>query len=304
MTTIRNMPSSATAKYAAIRVLLVDDHSSIRSIIAGILNALGVTDIVTAPNGDIATEYLTTGNFDLLITDNEMPGITGLQLAKNVRGEARKVASTINFDIPILMVTGTVTRARLNEARDAGIDEILAKPFTVLGVADRLNKIVNSRREFIISETYVGPCRRRSSKADYVGPKRRDSDLANLPTFEVEQEQLLLRQEALSLCKFAQSETGLAFGEQDAVIALALSAAQRANRIREPFLARACMSLAKYVRGVGTNLPVETKIVDTHGQAILELLDIGKRDERISQQVVQGLEGLVTQRASKRARRA
>jgi CheY-like chemotaxis protein len=301
MTGIRNVSSRDAAKFAGMRVLLVDDHPHIRSIITGILNALGIVSVTTTDRGDVALNFLSKGSFDLLITDYEMPGISGIDLSKTIRKDARSATPTTNFQIPIVMVTGNVTRERLHEARDAGIDEILAKPFTVMGVADRLNSIVNKRREFIICDAYVGPCRRRASKTAYVGPMRRDSDLVELPAFEVEQEQLLVRQEARSLCKFAQSGEVLGFGEREAVIAIALSAAQRAKRIRDPLLERACMSLAKYVRWAANGAPVETKIVETHGQAILELLELGTRDVRLSEQVAQGLEDTVTRRTARRA---
>jgi CheY-like chemotaxis protein len=301
MTTIRNISTREAAKFSALRVLLVDDHPSIRSIITGILNALGISNVTTAERGDVALNFLAKGKFDLLITDYEMPGMSGIELANAVRKDARSAAPTTNFKIPILMITGNVTRVRLNEARDAGIDEILAKPFTVLAVADRLNSIVKKRREFVICESYVGPCRRRSASTDYEGPKRRDSDLAELPAFEIEQEQLLVRQEALSLCRFAQSGDTLSLGLREAALATALSAAQRAKRIRDPLLERACVSLAKYVQWAAGGATVEAKIVETHGQAILELLELGTRDPRISEQVAQGLEDTVTRRMTKQA---
>jgi two-component system, chemotaxis family, chemotaxis protein CheY len=301
MTSIRSVSPSDAAKYASIRVLLVDDHPSIRSIITGILKALGMTNVTTAERGDIALTNLSSGAFDLLITDCEMPGMSGISLAHTVRKDARSAKPTTNFAIPILMITGNITRERLNEARDAGIDEILAKPFTVLGVTDRLNNIVKKRREFVICASYVGPCRRRAIKADYGGPKRRDSDLEELPSFEVEQELLLVRQEARALCKLAQNGDALKFGEREAAFATALSAAQRAKYIRDPLLERACRSLAKYIQWAGKASIVESKIVETHGHAILELIDLGKRDPMISEQVAQGLEDTVQRRMTKRA---
>ena len=301
MTGIRNVSPKDAAKFATLRVLLVDDHPHIRSILTGILNALGIVSVTTAERGDIALDYMSKNKFDLLITDYEMSGMNGVAIAKAVRKDARSATPTTNFQIPIIMITGNITLERLSEARDAGIDEILAKPFTVLGVADRLNSIVNKRRELIICDAYIGPCRRRATKLAYVGPLRRDADLVTLPAFEVEQEQLLVRQEARSLCKFAQSGEVLGSGEREAVIATALSAAQRAKRIREPLLERACMSLVKYVRWAANGAPVECKIVETHGQAILELLALGIRDPRISEQVAQGLEDAVTRRTTRRA---
>jgi CheY-like chemotaxis protein len=302
MSSIRNMSSRDVAKYSTLRVLLADDHPHIRSIISGILNALGISNIETTERGDMALQLLSTGNFDLLITDYEMPGMTGLDVARNVRKEARSANPKPCFEIPILMITGNITRQRLNEVRDAGIDEILAKPFTIMAVADRLNAIMNNRREFIICNAYVGPCRRRSTPLDYMGPFRRDTDLQELPEAELDQERELLRIDARAICQFASEAEILGALQRDVVTATALQAAERAKRMRYPLLERAAQSLVKYVQWAATTSRVESIIVETHGQAIIELLELTAHDPKISEQVTAGLELAVSQRMQTRTR--
>jgi CheY-like chemotaxis protein len=302
MSSIRNMSSRDVAKYASLRVLLADDHPHIRSIISGILNALGISTIETCERGDLALQMLSTGNFDLLITDYEMPGMTGLEVARNVRKDARTANAKPCFEVPILMITGNITRQRLSEVRDAGIDEILAKPFTIMAVADRLNAIINNRREFIICNAYVGPCRRRSTPADFSGPYRRDTDLRELPAAELDQERALLRIDARAICKIAGEVEILGELERDVVTATALQAAERAKRMRYPLLERAAQSLVKYVQWATTTTRVEAIIVETHGQAIIELLELTAHDPKISEQVTAGLETAVSQRMTLRNR--
>jgi CheY-like chemotaxis protein len=297
---IRNVSSSDASKFDALRVLLVDDHTHIRSIITGILNALGITNIVTAERGDVALNFLSNGHFDLLITDYEMPGISGVQLAKLIRKDARSAIPAIDFKVPILMITGNVTRERLHEARDAGIDEILAKPFTVLAVADRLNTVIKKRRDFIICDAYVGPCRRRATRVAYMGPMRRDSDLVELPAFEIEQERTLLLQEAQTLCKLAKSKAILDSGERESVLATALSGAQRSRRISDPLLARAFLSLTIYIQWLPKSAPVESKFVHAHGQAVLDLLDLNATNLAKSEQVTSSLEDMVLRQTSRK----
>lgn len=301
MSGIRTISAKDHAKFAGMRVLLVDDHPNIRSIITGIINALGIDSVTTAERGDVGLKTLSKGRFDVLITDDAMPGMTGIELARTVRNDARSSRPSVNFQIPIVMITGNVTYDRLNDARDSGIDEVLAKPFTVLGVADRLNSVVSKRREFIVSDAYVGPCRRRNSKAAYFGQLRRAADFPELPISEIEKELLLVRQEALSLCEIAQSSDVLGHNAHDVVIATALSVAQRAKRIRDPLLQRACRSLTKYVRWAATGASVEGRIVETHGQAMIELLELGVRDLHLSEQVAKGLEDTVSSRTARRA---
>jgi CheY-like chemotaxis protein len=300
MTAIRSTSTHTSTVHSGLRVLLVDDHPSIRSIIVGILNALGISDVTTAERADVALNYLLNGHFDLLITDYEMPGKTGVELAQAVRKDARMATPTLNFKIPILMITGNVTKARLHEARDAGIDEILAKPFTVLAVADRLNAVLKKRREFVICDAYIGPCRRRITQTAYVGPLRRDSDLVKLPEFEVEHELLLVKQEANSLCRLGQTKTHLSAGESESALAMALSIAQRALRVGDPLLNRAGMSLANYIQLAAKSNQVEVLVVKTHGQSFLELLELGTREPQISREVTQALGDLVTRRTSQK----
>jgi CheY-like chemotaxis protein len=296
MSSMRNMSSRDANKYGAMRILLADDHPHIRSIISGILNALGISNIETTERGDTALQMLSTGNFDLLVTDYEMPGKTGLEVARSLRSEARSANPKPCFDIPILMITGNITRQRLNEVRDAGIDEILAKPFTILAVADRLNAIVNNRREFIICNAYIGPCRRRSTPADFIGPWRRDTDLKDLPEAEKDQERELLRMDARSILRFAQESDVLGVLERDVITATALQASERAKRLRYPLLERAAQSLVKYVQWATSRARVEARIVETHGQAIIELLELTAHDPMISEEVAKGLETAVSQR--------
>jgi two-component system, chemotaxis family, chemotaxis protein CheY len=301
MSGIRNVSSSDQAKFASMHVLLVDDHPHIRSIMIGILNALGVGNITTAERGDIALSHMAKSNFDLLITDYEMPGMNGVEIAKLVRRDAKAAAPTMNFQIPILMVTSHITRQRLNEARDAGIDEILAKPFTIMAVADRLNSAINKRREFVISDGFIGPCRRRGRQTDYNGPRRRDLDLPELPALEIQQEKELAGKEALSICKLAQSPDVLSAHIGEVVIATALSIAQRAKRIREPLVDRACMSLIKYVRSATTSMLLNSQIIETHGYAIFELLDNEKSNTQLATLVTRGLEHTIKIKKSKHA---
>jgi two-component system, chemotaxis family, chemotaxis protein CheY len=301
MTAIRNVSARDLARFATMRVLLVDDHANIRSIVIGILNALGVFSIVTAERGDLALEQMNNEKFDLLITDYEMPRMNGADVAKAVRKEALSTSPTTNYEIPILMITGNVTRRRLQEVRDIGIDEILAKPFTATAVADRLKSALNRKREFVISGAYVGPCRRRTRKSSLVGSMRRDSDLAELPTFEVEQEHLLARQEALALCKLAQSRRILGFGERESVLAMALSGAQRGKRIRDELLERAYMSLFTYIQWSADGTQFDAEIIETHGYAILELLELEERDNDMAELVTKGLEAAVRRRTSAHA---
>ena len=101
-------------------------------------------------------------------------GVTGefVRLLRNSPDSPNRMA-------PVVMVTGHSTYARVNEARDAGVTEFLAKPLTARGVVERLHQAIDNKRPFIRSSSYFGPDRRRRTDARFEGPWRRETDSEN-----------------------------------------------------------------------------------------------------------------------------
>lgn len=292
----RNIVTKDSATLATLRVLLVDDHPNIRSLLTTILNALGVVAVTTADCAEVALGFLAKSEFDLLITDFDMPGMGGEAMVKTIRRNARSVVPAYDSRIPILAITSNITRRILDGARDMGIDEILAKPFSATLVSERLSAIINNRREFIICDSYIGPCRRRGLMLAYEGPMRRDTDLEELPALEIECERVLLLDEAKALCRFVQFGERLGVGECESAIATSISISQRAIRIRNPVIERAASSLLKYVQTSAAGTFVATDVVQIHGHAMIELLDNSNQDDVLTQRVLSGLEAAVTKR--------
>jgi FixJ family two-component response regulator len=77
---------------------------------------------------------------------------------------------------PVIMVTGHSTLARVHEARDAGVNEFLAKPLTARGVIERLHQAIEHPRPYVRSADYFGPDRRRRNDPNFKGPWRRAGD--------------------------------------------------------------------------------------------------------------------------------
>ncbi|QDV71037.1 Chemotaxis protein CheY [Rosistilla carotiformis] len=103
------------------KVLLADDSGVMRKIILRALNAAGVTDVVEAADGAQAWTAFQTTQFDMVLTDWNMPMMTGLDLLKNIR----QAGSTI----PVIMITTESERGRVIEAIQAGVSDFLPKPF-------------------------------------------------------------------------------------------------------------------------------------------------------------------------------
>ncbi|WP_029921484.1 chemotaxis response regulator CheY [Nevskia soli] len=118
-----------------IRVLIVDDFSTMRRIVKNLLHDLGYVNTTEADDGKTAWTALQTGSFDLVVTDWNMPGMTGLDLLKNIRSDARLSS------LKVLMVTAEAQREQIIEAAKAGVNGYIIKPFTAVTLKEKLDKI-------------------------------------------------------------------------------------------------------------------------------------------------------------------
>jgi two-component system, chemotaxis family, chemotaxis protein CheY len=117
-----------------MRVLLADDSSTMRTIIRRVLKELGIHDPAEAADGLQAAEIFKAGEFDLVLTDWNMPGKTGIELAREIRACDQKV--------PIIMITTEAERPRVVEAVRAGVTDYLVKPFTTSALQDKLERFL------------------------------------------------------------------------------------------------------------------------------------------------------------------
>ncbi|HJW82350.1 MAG TPA: chemotaxis response regulator CheY [Acidiferrobacterales bacterium] len=118
-----------------MKILIVDDFSTMRRIIKGLLHELGFSNLEEADDGNTALPLLRAGNFDFLITDWNMPGMSGLDLLKTVRADA-KLAK-----LPVLLVTAEAKREQIVEAAQAGVNGYVVKPFTANTLKEKMDKI-------------------------------------------------------------------------------------------------------------------------------------------------------------------
>lgn len=118
-----------------MKILIVDDFSTMRRIIKNLLRDLGFTNTQEADDGVTALPMLKNGDFDFLVTDWNMPGMTGIDLLKEVRADA-KLSS-----LPVLMVTAEAKRDQIIEAAQAGVNGYVVKPFTAQVLKEKIDKI-------------------------------------------------------------------------------------------------------------------------------------------------------------------
>ncbi|HAC89623.1 MAG TPA: two-component system response regulator [Planctomycetaceae bacterium] len=117
-----------------MKVLVVDDSGVMRKIIVRSLNAVGVTDVVEAGDGQEAFEKFQAESFELVLTDWNMPVRNGLELVKDIRGSGSKV--------PIMMVTTEAQKSQVITAIQAGVTDYLTKPFENETLRKKLDKYV------------------------------------------------------------------------------------------------------------------------------------------------------------------
>ncbi len=118
-----------------MKILIVDDFSTMRRIIKNLLRDLGFNNTVEADDGSTALPVLKNGGIDFLVTDWNMPGMSGLELLEQVR------ADPTLCKMPVLMVTAEAKREQIIRAAQAGVNGYIVKPFTAAVLKEKIEKI-------------------------------------------------------------------------------------------------------------------------------------------------------------------
>ena len=118
-----------------MKILIVDDFSTMRRIIKNLLRDLGYNNTHEADDGATALPMLQGAKFDFLVTDWNMPGMQGIDLLKAVRADESLK------DLPVLMVTAEAKREQIVEAAQAGVNGYVIKPFTAQTLKEKIEKI-------------------------------------------------------------------------------------------------------------------------------------------------------------------
>ena len=118
-----------------IKVLVVDDFSTMRRIIKNLLRDLGFTNIQEADDGSTALPMLQSGDFEFVVTDWNMPGMQGIDLLKAIRADDKLK------HLPVLMVTAEAKKEQIVMAAQAGVNGYIVKPFTAGTLKAKLDKI-------------------------------------------------------------------------------------------------------------------------------------------------------------------
>lgn len=144
-----------------LRVVIIDDNSFARHLLHFCLGALGIHQISSAGN---ATDGLMTARSvmpDLILVDWMMPNVDGMQFLKSIRGDKLSQIRSV----PIIIVTAYSEIWRVHEARDAGANEFVVKPFSARTLFGKIRQLVDTPRAYIdVPDGYYGPDRRRKAQ--------------------------------------------------------------------------------------------------------------------------------------------
>lgn len=161
-------------QFENIKVLIVEDNQPMLELAKAILQTFGIANVIAAKNGEDGFRKYCESNPDLVIADWMMKPMDGISLTRRIRNDP---ASPNQF-VPVILMTGFSEKRRVIQARDAGVTEFLVKPFNARDLYRRISQVIERPRQFIRSEDFFGPDRRRKSTVEYTGDMKRDTDLS------------------------------------------------------------------------------------------------------------------------------
>ena len=154
-----------------VRVLVVECTPSMYQLVKSVLSMLTVPErhIYAAYGPEEAFDKFKSIKHDIIITDWLQNPDLGIKLTKMIRQRE----DSPNEYVPIIMTAGTGNYNSVIKARDAGVSDYIVKPFSAQTMADRLVRVIEDDRTFVVSEHFTGPDRRHKIDKSYAGPERR-----------------------------------------------------------------------------------------------------------------------------------
>jgi two-component system chemotaxis response regulator CheY len=126
---------------ANLKFLVVDDFSTMRRIVRNLLKELGFTNVIEAEDGVDALNKLRAGDIEFVVSDWNMPNMTGIELLRAIRKDPSLK------HLPVLMVTAEAKKENIIEAAQAGASGYIVKPFTAATMDEKLKKIFQNMKK-------------------------------------------------------------------------------------------------------------------------------------------------------------
>jgi two-component system chemotaxis response regulator CheY len=165
----RSQAGRCTLGQQSLTVMVADQHPPVRAAVRTVVDQLGGRKIVHVEDGSEFMPALMRDGPQVIVVDAALPNLDVFQTVRHLR----RLPYDPTRRIGIVLLAAGATPDMVRKARDAGIDEMLCKPFSADQLRTRLRAAAFARREFVIAERYVGPCRRRFVSPLYEGRDRR-----------------------------------------------------------------------------------------------------------------------------------
>jgi len=279
-----------------LKVLILDDQPFQRRLISETLRAAGRVHVNHVELVDQAIVSLAYFQPDIVVLDWDVDGGKGLSFVKRVRaGEAGEAMRAL----PFILVTPRGRASEIEQARNAGVDELIQRPFSTATMVRRVMEVKARRRDFVQSAAYAGPCRRRRrNEEDYSGPRRRlfDAGDKNADSPDIQIRKGLARMYCENISRKLKE---LAPGKADAMRDLCLTCGQLsalAGDMQDRLLMSATSSLFNYLKGVGAEALPNVDVVQAHLDSIVQLAELPNFQIELRQTVTQQLGVMVTKK--------
>jgi CheY-like chemotaxis protein len=308
MTHSRTLPRASLrpADLSGLKVLVADDHTVTARLIGDVLRAAGVGHVETAADGLRAREVLRAWDPHILFTDWNMPIMDGLELTRSVRRAAvARDRMVPNPRVPIIMLTAMRAQREVELARRAGVNEFVIKPFTPASVISRIQLVLTKPREFIVSDRYVGPDRRRRVEISYSGPLRRAGDPEEVvDAVERQSTRETIGVELEALRRLIRVRGGVDRETLQMTCRVLQHTRFRARQVRDAMVEQVSQLMLDYAAAMGGPEQCEFAVLDLHFEAIKNLLASPETDTELAEQVLRELDLAVLKKMARRAHAA
>jgi DNA-binding response OmpR family regulator len=277
-------PSNLTA-------LVLDENHYARRITLDILRSMGFRRVSGAKDTAEAWETLTKTNPDIVLVE-WIHGST-LEFVRRIRMSE----DAPNRAVPVFMLTSRGSATDVEVARKAGVDGYLVKPISALALQQRVRFVIAKPQPFIVTASYVGPCRRRRQDPAYSGPMRRLDDVA--PAANVlDDEESDLRAELARARVAALEASGRDLIPGDAKAARRVYRATQdllevAEKIDDANLAFGAREMVRYLQAQGATALLDPEVVRTHIAALHQLAHLPHVLSQERARVAAGLKKMV-----------
>lgn len=281
---------------SGLTALVFDQNHYERGISLDQLRAMGFGRVIGAANTIEAWDALRKSNPDILLVEwIDGVGEAGLEFVRRVR-----LAEELpNRAVSMFMLTARGTQADVELARQAGVDGYLRKPISALALQTRVKRVIANPQPFIVTATYVGPCRRRRRPdLNYLGPLRRLDDAAPEQLVKGDEEELNLKSE-LARARVAALETrARRLGPGDANAAREVYKAVQdlievGEQVGDQSLTLGAREMARYLQAQGATERLDPEVVRTHVAALHQLVHLPHALCEERQRVAQSLKRMV-----------